>query len=247
MTGWTVLLRGVRHRTGRSLVVLLLAAVAVTAAVLTPAYARAAQQSVLTDTLREAPAYASSVTVKVNGTGDSAAFEPALESSQKADAAIKARPLLHDLVGRPVTTVETEAILPSGELKARYVFRSDLCKLVSVTGDCPTDNDQVIVSDRTAKAHGLEAGDRITLTIGGKTQQREIVGVDTEDGHAVSCSSSAWGGGRRPCVRAACARSGNHDFHNGTTQPYNETTVESQPNDRVVHSDAPRTGRHPHT
>ncbi|MEV0271001.1 FtsX-like permease family protein [Hamadaea sp. NPDC050747] len=189
MTGWTVLLRGVRHRTGRSLVVLLLAAIAVTAAVLTPAYARAAQQSVLTDTLREAPAYASSVTVKASGTSDSPAFEPALESSQKADAAIKARPLLHSLVGRPVTTVETEAIVPAGDLKARYVFRSDLCKLVSVVGDCPNDNDQVIVSDRTAKAHGLETGDRITLTVGGKPQQREIVGLYTPR----DANAPAWG------------------------------------------------------
>jgi putative ABC transport system permease protein len=177
VTGWTVLLRGVRYRTGRSLVVLLLAAIAVTAAVLTPAYARAAQQSVLTDTLREAPAYASAVTVKVNGTSDSAAFDPALETSQKADGAIKAHPLLHDLVGRPTTTVETEALVPAGDLKTRYVYRSDLCKLVSVTGDCPNDNDQVIVSERTATAHHLQAGSRITMTIGGKAQQREIVGV----------------------------------------------------------------------
>ena len=189
MTGWTVLLRGVRHRAGRSLVVFLLAAIAVTAAVLTPAYSRAAQQSVLTDTLRAAPAYASSVTVKANGTVESPAYQPALESSQVADAAIKARPLLRGLAGRPVTTVETEAIIARGSLKARYVYRSDLCKLVTVTGDCPTDNDQVIVSERTAKAHGLESGDSITLMVGGKPQAREIVGVYTPK----DVNAPAWG------------------------------------------------------
>ena len=55
MGGWTVVLRGIRYRSGRSMMVLLLAAVATAATVLAPAYARAAQQSVLSDRLADAP------------------------------------------------------------------------------------------------------------------------------------------------------------------------------------------------
>ena len=61
MTAWSVMLRGIRYRPGRSLGVFLLALVATTAAVLAPAYSRAAQQSVLTDGLRSAPADATSL------------------------------------------------------------------------------------------------------------------------------------------------------------------------------------------
>ncbi|NUT35348.1 MAG: hypothetical protein HOV79_20025, partial [Hamadaea sp.] len=189
MTGWTVLLRGVRHRAGRSLVVLLLAAIAVTAAVLTPAYTRAAQQSVLADTLRAPSAYATALKVHVTGASDSPAHEPALDTSRTADAAIKNRPLLAGVTGRPVSSAETEAIVPAGDLQARYVYRTDLCKLLTITGDCPTDAGQILVSDRAAKAHGFAAGQRLTFQLGGKTQSREIVGTYTPK----DATAPAWG------------------------------------------------------
>src|SRR6185503_622154 len=46
VTGWTVVLRGIRYRAGRSLAVLLLATIATAATVLAPGYARAASESV---------------------------------------------------------------------------------------------------------------------------------------------------------------------------------------------------------
>jgi len=104
LTGWTVLLRGVRYRAGRSLVVLVLAAIAVTAAVLTPAYARAAAQSVLTDRLIAAPAYATSLTVTAIGVG-SPAFQPAQESTLVVTQALNSMPDLRALTGKPTVTV----------------------------------------------------------------------------------------------------------------------------------------------
>src|SRR2546423_14709185 len=72
LTAWTVMLRGIRYRAGRSLVVFLLALVATTAAVMAPGYSRAAQQSVLTDGLRTAPADATSLVVGARGTAQPA-------------------------------------------------------------------------------------------------------------------------------------------------------------------------------
>ena len=68
------MLRGIRYRAGRSFVVFLLAVTATTAAVLAPAYSRAAQQSVLTDGLAAASTDATGLTVGATGTADSAAF-----------------------------------------------------------------------------------------------------------------------------------------------------------------------------
>jgi hypothetical protein len=190
LTGWTVLLRGMRHRTGRSLVVLVLAATAVTAAVLIPAYAQVAQQSVLTDTLRAAPPFATSVTVAASGGPDSPAYLPALESNLVSDRAISGKPLLKSLVGKPVTTVETEGSIPGGNpLKVRYVFRGGVCQLLTVTGECPSDAGQLLVSGRAAKAHGFQIGRRLTVLVGGKPQVREIVGTYVPK----DATASVWG------------------------------------------------------
>jgi putative ABC transport system permease protein len=188
LTGWTVLLRGVRYRAGRSLVVLVLAAIAVTAAVLTPAYARAAAQSVLTDRLISAPDYATSLTVSAQGPG-SAALEPSGETSLVVMQALNRLSTLRPLVGAPVASVETPLQIANGSLKARYVYRSDACRLLRVTGDCPTSAGEVLVSERTAKAHGLAEGDKIEITLAGKQQQRTIAGTYTP----INVSSPAWG------------------------------------------------------
>lgn len=188
MTGWTVLLRGVRYRAGRSLVVLILAAIAVTAAVLTPAYARAAAQSVLTDRLTAAPAYATSLTVSAIGTG-SAAFEPSQESTLVVTQALNQTPALRALTGPPVITVDTAFQIAKGSLKGRYVYRNDQCRLLRVTGTCPAGSGEVLVSDRTAKAHGLAEGDKIRMILAGKPQERTIAGTYTP----IDPGASAWG------------------------------------------------------
>ena len=54
MTPWSVVLRGIRYRAGRSAIVLVLVALAVGVTVLAPAYARAAQQAVLAERLAAA-------------------------------------------------------------------------------------------------------------------------------------------------------------------------------------------------
>jgi hypothetical protein len=188
LTGWTVLLRGVRYRAGRSLVVLVLAAIAVTAAVLTPAYARAAAQSVLTDRLISAPAYATSLTVTAIGTG-SAAFQPSQESTLVVTQALNKLPNLRALAGTPTVTVDAPIHIPKASIQGRYVYRSDACRLLRVTGTCPADSGEVLISDRTAKAHGYKEGDKVQLTLGGKSLPRTIAGIYTP----IDTASPAWG------------------------------------------------------
>ena len=96
MTAWTVMLRGIRHRSGRSLVVLLLAIVATTATVLVPAYSRAAQQSVLTDGLRAAPSTGTNLAVGAEGTAATAPAAHGATGDARAavSAALKRHPVL---------------------------------------------------------------------------------------------------------------------------------------------------------
>jgi len=188
LTGWTVLLRGVRYRAGRSLVVLVLAAIAVTAAVLTPAYARAAAQSVLTDRLIAAPSYATSLNIGAGGPG-SPAFNPSQESTLVVNQALNQMPHLRSLTGPPTVTVETPLQIAKGSLKGRYVYRSDACRLLKVTGTCPAGPGEVLVSDRTAKAHGFQEGDKIQLILAGKPQERTIAGTYTP----IDVTAPAWG------------------------------------------------------
>ncbi|WP_169734209.1 FtsX-like permease family protein [Hamadaea tsunoensis] len=182
MTGWTVLLRGMRYRAGRSLVVLILAAIAVTAAVLTPAYEKAARQSVLTDSLRDAPAYSTSLTVSAVGPVNSPAGEPLPDSTLVGDQAFGHRPLIKSLISRPTAAVDTPASLKIGSdtWGFRYVYRQGACKLLKVTGACPSDTGQIIVSDRAAKAHNWAVGQKLSIELGAGTPQvREIVGTYT--------------------------------------------------------------------
>ncbi|MFC7763689.1 hypothetical protein ACFQY4_40920 [Catellatospora bangladeshensis] len=113
MAGWSVMLRGIRHRSGRSLVVLSLAAFATAAAVLAPAYGRAAQQSVLTDALSAAPATAAAVTVTADGSADTAeaAHQPVGDTQAVVGGALARSPRLSAVLDRPVGAVSTDTSL----------------------------------------------------------------------------------------------------------------------------------------
>ncbi len=111
LAGWTVVLRGIRYRSGRSLMVLLLAGVATAATVLAPAYSRAAQQSVLSDGLRAAPSNATSLQVRSDPVaGEAPALESTTEAKLELDKLLKPR-RLNDLVEAPIAAADTETVL----------------------------------------------------------------------------------------------------------------------------------------
>jgi len=190
VTAWTVLLRGIRHRKGRSLVVLLLATVATTAAVLAPAYGRAAQQSVLTDGLRAAPVTGTSVSVGAEGTasGAPAAHNSTGDAKATVTAALDRHPVLARLLERPIGGVDAEAVLrPASRepLATRLAYRDNVCAhLTLTTGDCPVDAGEVLVSQRLAEARGLDVGQQLTVRVGepganAPVQRFTVVGIYT--------------------------------------------------------------------
>ncbi|MDI1459638.1 hypothetical protein QEZ54_01530 [Catellatospora sp. KI3] len=185
MTGWTVMLRGIRHRSGRSLVVLTLSAFATAAAVLAPAYGRAAQQSVLTDALSAAPATAAAVTVVADGSAETApaAHEPVGDAQTVIGAALARAPRLSSVLDKPVGAVSTDTSLTTGghRFAARLAWRQGACAHLKVEGECAIDAEQAVVSARSAADAGVEVGDKITVKSpqANVSRQFEVVGLYT--------------------------------------------------------------------
>ncbi|GIH04624.1 hypothetical protein Rhe02_26910 [Rhizocola hellebori] len=192
MTGWSVMLRGIRHRSGRSLVVLLIAAFATLAAVLIPAYGRAAAQSVLTDGMRSAPITAASVTISAEGSAAGAAggaFDPAqqpvAEAKTLADTAFRKAPNLAAVLDRPISSVETDAqvaLAAGAKYGARLAWRLGACGQLTINGSCAIDAEQVVISERSAKEAGIKLGDVVTVRAArgdGEGRRLQVVGLYT--------------------------------------------------------------------
>ncbi|MFI5907076.1 FtsX-like permease family protein [Dactylosporangium sp. NPDC051541] len=179
VTAWTVMLRGIRYRGGRSVVVFLVAVVATTAAVLTPAYSRAAQQSVLTDGLGTASTDATGLTVGATGTKDSAAFLDLAEIRLAMNAALDKDDRLDERLDRPVAAIDTEVTF--AQTGAKLAYRQDVCAQLALVGACPDNPGEVAVSKRTADAHRLKPGDVIAVHLGpvpgGRDKSFKISGV----------------------------------------------------------------------
>ncbi|WP_432835900.1 FtsX-like permease family protein [Dactylosporangium sp. CA-092794] len=206
MTAWTVMLRGIRYRAGRSFVVFLLAVTATTAAVLAPAYSRAAQQSVLADGLSAASTGATGLTVGATGTGDSAAFTDLAEIRQTVNAALDQDTFLDERLDRAVAAIDTEVTF--GEAGARLAYRQDVCRRLDLDGACPDNPGEVAVSRRTAAAHNLKPGDQLTLHLGpagaGRDKAFKITGLYRPKdsgaaywGHTAYFSAGSGGDGER--------------------------------------------------
>src|SRR5215467_6139864 len=155
-------MRGIRYRSGRSLMVLLLASIATAATVLAPAYARAAQQSVLSDRLADAP---------VNATGLHLSSDPLAgdgpESTVEAKLAVQQllnrTTTLHRLLGTPIGAADIQALTvpPAGSEAAqvRLAYRDNVCAHVTMTqGECTTDAGGVMLSARSAAGQKLSVG-----------------------------------------------------------------------------------------
>lgn len=178
------MLRGIRYRAGRSFVVFLLAVTATTAAVLAPAYSRAAQQSVLTDGLSAASTDATGLTVGAKGTADSAAFKDLAEIRLAMNTALAKDQLLADRLDLPVAAIDTEVALSGpaasgGDVSAKLAYRDNACYHLSIDGACPDNPGEIAVSKRTAAAKDLKVGDRLTVRMGGHDRTFTIRGVYT--------------------------------------------------------------------
>ncbi len=159
MAGWLVTLRGIRYRSGRSLVVFLLAVLATTAAVLAPAYARVAQQSALSDQLSDLPAGTLGLTITGGSDPQSLAAElgPVIGSQHPLGDVVA--PAYHG----SVATVVLRSL--TGTPTSHLVYRSGVCAHLRITaGACPRpDTGDVLVSASTAGRYRLRAGAQIVF------------------------------------------------------------------------------------
>ncbi len=159
MAAWLVTLRGIRYRSGRSLVVFLLAALATTAAVLAPAYTRVAQQSALSDQLRDVPAPTLGLTV-TGGDDPQGLFA-------ELSPGIRSQRTLDDVVGAPYQGTVSTVVLKSltGTPTSHLIYRSGICGHLRITaGVCPgSDTSGVLVSATTARSYGLRAGGQLSF------------------------------------------------------------------------------------
>ncbi|GLL06183.1 hypothetical protein GCM10017581_079310 [Dactylosporangium matsuzakiense] len=159
--------------------VFLLAVMATTAAVLVPAYSRAAQQSVLTDGLAAASTDATGLTVGATGTKESAAYMDLAEIRLAVNAALDKDGRLNERLDRPIAAMDTEVTY--AEAAGKLAFRQDVCRQLEIDGDCPDNPGEVVVSRRTAGAHHLKPGEFITVHLGpvtgGKDKSFKISGL----------------------------------------------------------------------
>lgn len=162
--GWTVMVRGIRFRAGRSILVALLAMTATASAVLATGYLRAAQESVLADGLRSAPASATGLVVAASGTD--ASGTPAIDQAHLAvNQAFATRPVLAGQFDRPIAAADTDTLVTGSgtDAMARLAYREGVCAHLVVTGACPASNGEVLVSERSATINHITVGKRLTV------------------------------------------------------------------------------------
>jgi putative ABC transport system permease protein len=169
------MLRGIRHRAGRSAVVFALAALATIAVVLAPAYSRAAQRSVLADGLAAASPDATGLTVGAQGTGEGqpAAFTATDELRLSMNQALARQPAIAAHLDRAVAAVDTEASIDS--LPAKLAYRDHACDHLTIDGACPERAGQLLVSRRMAAARGITTGGQVTVHLGPRAGGRDKV------------------------------------------------------------------------
>gem|GEM_PF-2640217 len=174
-----VITRGIRYRPGRSVVVLLLAMAATAAAVLTPAYGHAAEQSLLTDELDSQNDRATQLQLFAirNPTVE---FTEVPDRIREAVAALPAMSVYTD----PVEFIRVSTHTTGGAYDARALlaYRADACEhLVMVEGDCRAGPGEVLLSQRSAEAERLDVGDSIGVKpsqgINVAHIEHEVVGI----------------------------------------------------------------------
>jgi putative ABC transport system permease protein len=200
LAGWAVVLRGIRYRSGRSLVVLLLASIATAATVLAPAYSRAAQQSVLSDGLTNAAATATGLRISSEPiAGEPPAAESTTEAKLDVRQLLTRRSTLSTKLAQPVASADLDTVATPGSqnVAARMAYRDNACAHLTMTaGECARDSGTAIVSERSAKEYGLTVGRTLhvharTATPGSSPRSFTVVGLYTPK----NPSEEYWGRG----------------------------------------------------
>ena len=161
MTGLLAALRGLLHRAGISLSILLVAVVAVAAVTIGPAYYAAAQSSVVQDTVGQASAPGRGLEVSQSGPVDAVAGVTAQTQVLLAHY-LGGQATLARLFGPPVMAAETT--VQAGGQTVPLVYRSGVCAHLRFTsGHCPRAAREVAVSRSLAFLLHWHTGQRIAV------------------------------------------------------------------------------------
>ncbi len=178
-TGLRLALRGIAYRRATAAIVLALAVVAATAAVVAPLYARAAEQSIARRTLSGSDVFARSVHVDVSA----AAAEAAPTVTQTLELARRRLGTAQFGVPVELRTVTSTATAVTGDQAGGVITvplaeRSALCGHLPLTaGRCPSATDEVALTSRSVSLLGLRLGDRLPV---------QLIGVQDAAGSAVN-------------------------------------------------------------
>ncbi|MGZ4596391.1 MAG: hypothetical protein ACXV3V_05640, partial [Actinomycetes bacterium] len=171
LTGLRLALRGLWFRRSTALIVLVLAVVASAASVVAPLYSRAAEESIVRDTLRRADAFTLSVQVAVplsgGGSGFGAGSDPAFV------ARTIGKTLDHRAFGTPriawtgsIGYRPTAGPFKNGDVDGTVVERAQACAhLPVVVGRCPAAPGEAMLSRRSLELVGARIGQTISPDI----------------------------------------------------------------------------------
>lgn len=205
-SGPRLALQGLWFRRSTALIVLVLATVASAASVVAPLYARAAEESILRDTLRRADAFTLSVQVSVPQSGAGVGLGEARNGEFTVRTVRKT--LTHPAFGEPRlayagagTYHPTGGPFERGEVAGQVVERGGICEnLPVVEGRCPTAASEGVLTRRSLDLVGGEIGDTLeieltdaaTLETGGLPPVVAVRVVGTVD--PVPVESAYWAG-----------------------------------------------------
>ncbi|HEX8496654.1 MAG TPA: hypothetical protein VF661_05620, partial [Actinomycetales bacterium] len=159
-------LRGIAYRRATALIVLALAVVAATAAVVAPLYSRAAEQSIARGALLRSDVFARAVHVDVSA--EAASVAPSQAEVLERVRAVLSSPAFGAAVSlRTTSTTISPQAGPQrgGRVTVPLQERSVLCEhLVVATGRCPSERDEVALTTRSMALLGVRLGSRLSDT-----------------------------------------------------------------------------------
>ncbi|HEY5988544.1 MAG TPA: FtsX-like permease family protein [Streptosporangiaceae bacterium] len=151
--------RGLAHRSGSTLTILLVALVATAAAAAGPAYYEAAKISILQDAVTGAAltgrGFEANLTGPVNGT------LPSLTDAVRGELRTDLGPAASRLFAPPVTSIEGTGFYRPEGLGFVLAWRTGMCAHLRIRGTCPSAAQQVIVSEPMARLLGWHIGQRV--------------------------------------------------------------------------------------
>ncbi|MDQ1614944.1 MAG: putative transport system permease protein [Actinomycetota bacterium] len=170
MAARSITTAALRHRPRQAALVVALAAVVAASAVLGPLYARAVEQSIVTTVLTEAPASERGVVLTAIGDNPPA----------PARMVALATALTGTQFGRPVGGSDTSVIVAGHGHRgtSQLTARDQLCRhLTFAGGRCPTQDNEVAISERNAATLDVRTGDPLPLVESAGKRVRIVVTV----------------------------------------------------------------------